>query len=290
MTRMGWTALAVALAATVGGCGGDDESTTDTGGAAPAETTSAESAPSTLELTLSGTPKKATMTGPESVAGGLVEITFTSEVEGEHGAQLVRVDGERTPAEIDAAGDAWGDKGKALADWMHLEGGVNQEGTSTQVLEPGRYVAVDIGSDQKPSPSHAFEVTEGEEAELPQADARVEMKEYAFVAEGLKAGGQKVLVENTGSQPHFVLGAPLAKGKTAEDAKKFFESEGEGAGGPPPVDFEQSFSTSIMDGGGKQIVDLDLKKGRYVFVCFVPDRAGGPPHAAKGMVTEVTVG
>lgn len=286
--------LAVALAAGAAGCGGDDENTSGTTSGAPAETTAAGTAPSRLALTLSGTRKKATMTGPATVSGGLVEITFTSEVKGASGAQLIRFDGERSPEEIEAAGVAWGENGKALPDWMFLEGGVDSQGpepaTSVQVLEPGRYAAVDTDSNQKPSPAHAFEVTAGEGGELPPTDARIEMKEYAFAAEGLKAGGQKVLVENTGSQPHFIVGAPLAQGATVEDAKTFLESEGKGAEGPPPIDFERSFSTSIMDGGGAQVVDLDLAKGRYVLVCFVPDRAGGAPHVAKGMVSEVTVG
>ncbi|MEJ7787398.1 MAG: hypothetical protein WKF96_21550, partial [Solirubrobacteraceae bacterium] len=122
-----------------------------------------------------------------------------------------------------------------------------------------------------------------------EAEASVEMKEYGFTGTGLKAGAQQVLVENTGSQPHFIVGAPLTKGATIEDAKKFFQSEGESEG-PPPADFENSFSTSIQEGGGKQVIDLDLKAGKYVFVCFIPDRAGGPPHVAKGMVSEIAVG
>lgn len=28
---------------------------------------------------------------------------------------------------------------------------------------------------------------------------------------------------------------------------------------------------------------------RYAAVCIIPDRQGGPPHLAKGMVTEVEV-
>ena len=284
---MGMKALAVAavLAVGVAGCGGDDGE--ESSGSAEAE-------PSKIELTLTGTDKKAEMTGPDSVAGGLVEITFTSELEGEHAAQLIRVDGDRTAEEIEKAGDAWGDKGQPLADWMHLEGGVtsvpNGTATAMQILEPGRYVAVDISSDIKPSPSVEFEVTEGEGGELPQTDGSVEMKEYEFSASGLTAGKQQVLIENTGVQPHFIAGFPLAEGATIEDAKKALASEEEPEG-PPPVDFENAFSTSVMDGDGKQqVVDLDLKAGKYAFVCFVPDRAGGPPHVAKGMVSEVAVG
>jgi hypothetical protein len=176
---------------------------------------------------------------------------------------------------------------------MHLEGGVEAvpdgTATATAVLEPGRYLAVDIQSDIKPSPAAEFEVTEGEGGELPQTDGKVEMKEYEFAGTGLKAGKQQVTVENTGVQPHFIAGLPLAEGATLEDAQKALSSE-EPPKGPPPVDFENAFSTGVMDGDGKQqVVDLDLKAGKYVFVCFVPDRAGGPPHVAKGMVSEIEV-
>jgi hypothetical protein len=39
----------------------------------------------------------------------------------------------------------------------------------------------------------------------------------------------------------------------------------------------------------KQSVELDLKPGRYVLLCFVPDREGGPPHVAKGMISDAEV-
>jgi hypothetical protein len=59
---------------------------------------------------------------------------------------------------------------------------------------------------------------------------------------------------------------------------------------PPPLDFKNVAYTARIDGGTKQITELDLaKKGKYALLCFVSDRKGGPPHVAKGMITEVTV-
>ena len=280
--------VAAALAAGVAGCGGDDGEESS-GSSAAAE-------PAKLELGFTGSGKNVEMTGPESVPGGVVEVTLTSEAEGDHSVQLVRVDGEQTAEEVDAAGDAWADKGKALPDWMRLEGGfeavAGETVTGTLVLEPGRYSAIDTGSDAKPSPAVEFEVTDADGeggGELPETEGRVEMKEYEFAGSGLKAGKQDVLVDNVGSQPHFVAGVPLNEGATLEDAKKAFMSEEEPEG-PPPVDFESGFASGVMDGSKQQVMNVDLKAGKYVFVCFVPDRAGGPPHAVKGMISEVEVG
>ena len=45
----------------------------------------------------------------------------------------------------------------------------------------------------------------------------------------------------------------------------------------------------LIAGGESAVVDLRFESGDYGFFCFVPDRAGGPPHAVKGMVTTATV-
>jgi hypothetical protein len=37
------------------------------------------------------------------------------------------------------------------------------------------------------------------------------------------------------------------------------------------------------------VTDRKLSKGKYALVCFIQDRKGGPPHAAKGMITEADI-
>ena len=61
--------------------------------------------------------------------------------------------------------------------------------------------------------------------------------------------------------------------------KQFIKTEA----GKPPIQEQKSFNTAIVSGGESQLVDLRLESGDYALLCFVPDRAGGPPHAAKGM-------
>ncbi len=72
---------------------------------------------------------------------------------------------------------------------------------------------------------------------------------------------------------------------TAADVERFFKTEK----GKPPLSEEGGASTAVIEGGEGQTVALDLKPGRYAFYCFITDRQGGPPHALKGMVSEIEV-
>ena len=54
---------------------------------------------------------------------------------------------------------------------------------------------------------------------------------------------------HVGKEPHYLVGAPLRRGSTLVDARKFFETEGAGLSGPPPVDFDNSVDSGVLDGG-----------------------------------------
>jgi hypothetical protein len=280
MTRALVLAAAAALAIAGAGCGGDDDDNGGAGGDQAAR-------PSRLAIELSGSAKKPTFDLPASVKGGVVEIELTSSVAGEHGAQLVRVEGGHSAKEALAAADNWGGSGKGLPDWLFVAGGTpdvarGESVSVTQELEPGRYLVADVNTNA----SAELEVTEGSGGgELPAAEGTITATEYAFETDGLKAGRNAVLFDNAGHEPHFVVASALRPGRTIADAKRFFETEK----GAPPIDESRSFSTAVVDGGVKQSVELDLEAGRYVLLCFVPDRKGGPPHVAKGMISEATV-
>lgn len=77
-------------------------------------------------------------------------------------------------------------------------------------------------------------------------------------------------------------------GATFEQVKAFVTSDAP-PDGPPPVDFSRALVTAVLEGGESQITELNLTSGTYAFVCFISDRAGGPPHVAKGMINEVVV-
>ncbi|HYF26104.1 MAG TPA: hypothetical protein VD931_10230, partial [Baekduia sp.] len=134
-----------------------------------------------------------------------------------------------------------------------------------------------------------IEVTgEPVDAQLPGVPATITASDFEFVTSGLKAGLNQVRFENTGRELHHALAFPLAKGATIAQARTFFQSQEEPEG-KPPVDFSGGTGTTVLDGGKAQVVEMDLEAGSYALVCFITNRAGGPPHVAMGMISELKI-
>ena len=231
------------------------------------------------------------VSAPQRVEAGVRKVFFTNSAnDGEHSAQLVRWDGERAPAAVLRAANAWGEKGKPLPPWIHLAGGFGPAKPSarreaTLRLEPGRYLAVDLEAKGKPAYSQFSVVGEPGKDPLPATQASIRAADYSFKATNLKAGSTDVLFANAGKQPHHLVAAPLAKGATLADVRRFARTEK----GRPPIDEKKALSTAVLDGKKSATVKLDLQRGKYVLLCFIPDRKGGPPHVAKGMVAVTQV-
>jgi hypothetical protein len=233
------------------------------------------------------------VTAPDSVKPGAIEVRFNNSGKKEHSAQIVSLGDGHTAAEVKKAGEAWGEGGKPLPEWLEFVGGVGNtkpSGSAIAVVDlpPGEYAAFDIESDAA-EPYAEFTVEGDEGPGLDEVPARVEATEYSFSAEGLESGSQRVLFENAGGEPHHLIGAPLKPGKTEADLKAFLKQEQGGNAGPPPIVESKGFDTAIISGGERSVVDLRLESGEYAFICFIPDRKGGPPHAFKGMATVATV-
>jgi len=291
------TIVALTAGAFVAGCGDDDEDSASSEAAKPISfqiTATAEGA------------KQKSLEFPSSIKAGLVDITLRNEDTAPRSAQIIRVEGDHTVDDVLKIIDA--EEAGKIPSWMQDGGGLGSvepggSATATQVLAPGKYVIWDDeGGDEGPSNSELgakgeFTVTgPAVDAELPARDATVtatdegqgEDKEYDFEFAGLKAGANEVRFENTGDELHHALFFPMRRGVTIKQVEDAFAAEGEPEG-PPPVDFENAVGTSVIDGGIAQNISLDLKAGKYAVVCFISDREGGPPHAAKGMLKELTV-
>lgn len=232
----------------------------------------------------------------------MVEISLqvdTPDTE-EHEAQFIRIEGDQTLAE--ALEVLTSEDGAAIPSWLVAAGGVGlSKGNTTvavlQILQPGTYYVVDLGEGEGDSvPSFAeqgatatIEVTgDVGDAELPESDATVTATEYSFATDGLVVGRNSIRFDNAGDELHHIIAIPYEPGATLERVKALVTSDAP-PDGPPPVDFARGSVTAVLEGGDSQITELYLDSGKYAFICFVSDRAGGPPHAAKGMINEVVV-
>lgn len=287
-TRIGIATIAATSLAVVGGCGDDD----DDGGSAAGTTEPADAQPAPLAISTSGTGKAATYTVPASVRSGVAEIAFTNRLKGPVDAQLLRFDAGHTAAETVKLVTADADK---TPSWLHGAGGVStvapgQTGTVTQVLAPGNYVIVSPDPDATPVKPAEFTVTGSAPADatLPEVPGSIVAKEYGFDITGLKAGTNEVSFKNTGREMHHAILAPVIGNPTQAEITKFLQSEGEG-GGKPPFDFKKITGTAVLDRDQQQNTELTLTKGRWIALCFISDRAGGPPHVAKGMLKQFDV-
>ena len=257
-------------------CGDDDD---DGGG----------SQPQAFEVEATEEGGESRVTAPPSVTPGAVEVRFSNTGERPHSLQIIQLGDGHTAAEALEAGEAWGEGGEPLPEWVRFIGGVGStepggSGIAVVDLPEGEYAAFDIEG-EGPEPYAEFTVEGDEGADLPETPAVIEAVDYDFTASEVEAGSGRVLLENAGEEPHHVIAAPMRPGKTEADLKEFIESD-EGA---PPIVESKAFTSAIVSGGESAVIDVRFESGDYALVCFIPDRAGGPPHAAKGMATVTTI-
>jgi plastocyanin len=129
---------------------------------------------------------------------------------------------------------------------------------------------------------------------LPEADGSITAVDYGFEVD-VEAGDSAVNFVNAGpDQVHFASVSVFPEGTDATAAEEAFQTLLElPEDQPPPEDlalpediaFSGIFSTGL--GGAMQVPD-GFESGRtYVTVCFIQDRAGGPPHAIANQMYEV---
>jgi hypothetical protein len=267
-------------------------------GCGEAESTSARpAAPVEVRLADAGSPSGVyVIDGARSVPRGAIRFVLTNRGKTERGAEVVAVAGDHGVDEAFAALIKVRE-GAPIPSWLRWAGGLGvirpgQRGSFTIELGPGRYYVIDRSFEgnratlSKLVARAALDVAQQDRpAPLPAAAASLTATEYRFQARGLTAGRHTVRLENAGKQPHNFVLSPIRAGKTLEDVAKYVEHDS----GPPPVDVERETISGVLEGGTRQDLPLDLEPGRYALLCFASDRAGGPPHVAKGMLNEVTV-
>jgi hypothetical protein len=132
-------------------------------------------------------------------------------------------------------------------------------------------------------------VTGGEsEADEPDADLEVELKEFEFAGlpDDVPAGDHVIKFENTGEQTHFVQLIKAPAGFTPEHFQALMNGE------ELPADAPEVNETNFFDIGGLAFMSTGktawlpatLEPGSYIVVCFWPDRESMTAHAELGMV------
>jgi uncharacterized cupredoxin-like copper-binding protein len=269
------------------GCGDDDED--DASGADVLSVTAAEDGES---FTFEGV--------PATVEGGTVTINLQNTGAEPHEFQLLEVSEGATFEEIKPLLEEEGAPFPEVV--QDTAGGVGEiapgaSGSTTQELSEGTYAFFcTLSGEGEDAPPHydlgmagVFTVEgDGANADEPDTKGTITAREYEFESEDLEAGANAVRFENEGEQFHHFFAVPIAEGATFDEAKEAFLSEEE-AEGPPPLDFERGVTAAVIGPGQNIITNVNLAAGQYLFACFISDKAGGEPHALKGMISEVTV-
>jgi hypothetical protein len=306
-------AASLAIGLLAGACGDDDDTasddTTETT-EAPDETTettaAGEDEGGSLELTLTDEGLEGI---PESVPAGAVEVTLTVEGSREYASlDFARVE-DGTTVEQFAEGIAPVFEGGAFPEFFLNNSGLPETEpgtptTATILLEPGQHIVWFEGipeSEDAPPPvsGELLEVTEGEAGELPDGDGEITARDYDFDVD--VSGSGTIVFRNDGpDQLHHAVLVDFGTNtpEVVEEAIGPLVQGGEDD--PPPAiegfDMEQvNFDlggSGVFGPGLGGTFEAEVQEGNtYAVVCFISDRAGGPPHAVGMEMYEVfTVG
>ena len=287
-------ALLAAPALLLAACGGGDDGGTRA-------TTPPQPAKVTVTATTSG--KQVTFDLPAQLKQGATQLELVNNTKEPAELQIVQLDGGHTLAEFYPAIET--EEPAPIPTWLHAYGGVGETspGQTRSVvvdLKAGRYAWFSGTAPEREgaTPQYkrggegSFEVTgDASGAQLPATQAQITAKElaptdYRFEASGFKAGTNQITFTNSGAQLHHVLLAKLNKGAALDQVVQFLSTQK----GQPPVDFDASEITAVLDAGGRQVETVELQSGSYALLCFLSDRAGSPPHVIKAkMIQEVKV-
>ncbi len=305
MTRPTVLSLALALLVVATACQSDEESGSDTSGS----TSVSQGATADVDFAVSGREYRFDL--PAEVPGGVVTMSFENRGELRHEAGIVAVGATPLDQVLRDLGPALEGRGTPIPDYLVFYGGIGETApgatsAATLDLPDGSYVLfcslADIDSVDAlpqpgpPQPTHynsgmarAFTVRRANVDLLPAADGTVLATDYAFTLPPVTAGRRTFLFRNAGAQMHLGAFLVFPEGVDEAGARQAMDEVLAAPGGPRPEGMPEPADAAYAGpfpprGGGT--FEIELEHGRtYAVVCFLTDRAGGPPHAAKGMLS-----
>jgi plastocyanin len=264
---------------------------------------SSSTKPTNLSMSIAEKGKAASFQAPKTAKAGLVDVSFKNSGKAPHGVQFIQYTGNHTSQDVLKM---LGSNSNKIPDWIRGQGGTatvpgGKSASATLNLPAGNYVVVDSaavgGPSSGPPATAALKLSGGSTGDLPSTPATISADnpakdKYKWSISGLKPGENNVTFNSKGKEAdHLIIAVPV-KGKAPplSQIKKELAKQGNG---PPPkwADFQNTQSSSILDGGSSQTLSFNLpKSGQYVFFCPLHDRDGkGKSHDQEGLLSVETV-
>ena len=233
---------------------------------------------------------------PSSVGAGLVSFRLKNSGTVRHDAQLIRVTGDQDRDDVASFFRSASRPGFRIPSWVRGGGGAigirpGETVVVKQRLDEGDWYLVDLAFLDRGGVAPFIATSGGSAADLPSATSRIRARDFSFEPRALRPGTHRVRFENRGREMHEVVLLPLVPGRTVDDAKAYLSDPNPSVPlSQAPVYTTDPVRLPLLDRGEALVGDVTLGRGTYILACRLPDRAGGTPHAAKGMVAEVQVG
>jgi hypothetical protein len=241
------------------------------------------------EIEFRVTAKAVTLAPGTQVPAGYTKLTLRRTGRGESGLVLIRLRPGVTVEQITEAAPRIEDPndvdeyGTIVASTYVMGSGSY---STTVRLEDADHVWVDMT--KKPVVRLAFHAGPADSgASAPRTSATVALRDYRFAMPSrLKPGRQTLKVVNEGKVMHHALVFPLAKGVKERALLKKIR-----AGKEPTKEFSgpPAALVEIVSPKTTNAVEMNLRRGRYLFICFLQDGPKEKMHAQKGMQKVVTV-
>lgn len=130
----------------------------------------------------------------------------------------------------------------------------------------------------------AKDAAESAPASLP--EIKVDAADYSYTApETVTAGWTRVILTNSGTEPHHVQFLRLNDGVTVTQFEEALK-QGEG---PAMALVKQVGGVGAVHPGGTASAVINLTAGEYVILCLIPSPSDHVAHHAKGMIKSLKV-